>query len=182
MLYLTRNFVYLLRYRVHLHPQLGCCLVHQVYCLVGQIAVGYIAVAQFDGCNYGAVLDSHMVMCLILLFQSAQYRDGAQCVRLIDLDYLEAAFQGFVFLEVLLVFVESCRADGSQFSTGQCRLEDVGCIHCSFAFACPHESVYLIDEEYYLALGLDDFVDDRFESFLKLAFVLCSCDEGSHVE
>ena len=40
----------------------------------------------------------------------------------------------------------------------------------------------LVNEEDDLALGLSDLVDDRLEPLLKFALILCSGDEGSHIE
>ncbi len=39
-----------------------------------------------------------------------------------------------------------------------------------------------IDEKDYLAVALCHFVDDGFEAFLELAFILGAGHEGSHVE
>ena len=42
--------------------------------------------------------------------------------------------------------------------------------------------MYLVDEEDYVAVGFHHLVDDRLEAFLKLALVLGTCDQRSHVE
>ena len=119
---------------------------------------------------------------LIALLQSTQDRDGVDLVRLVDHDGLEAALQCLVLLEVLLILVEGGGTNGTQLTTGQCRLEDVGGIHGTLATAGTHQSVDLVDEENDVALSVGHFFDDALESFLKLTFVLGTGDEGTHVE
>ena len=58
--------------------------------------------------------------------QAAQHADRLLLVRLVDLDRLEAALEGGVGLEVLLVLGPGGGRDGAQLAAGQGRLEQVG--------------------------------------------------------
>ena len=119
---------------------------------------------------------------LILLLQSTEDGDGAGLIGFVDHDHLEAAFQGLILLEVLLILVKGRGTDGAQFATRQGRLEDVSSIHRALALTSPYEGMDLIDEEDDLPFALGDFADDRFETFFKFALVLRPSDEGSHIK
>ena len=134
------------------------------------------------GCDAGIVLNPHAVVVLIALLQSSQDRDGRQFVRLIDHDRLEAAFQRLVFLEILLVFVQCRRTDGTQFAAREGRLQDVGSIHRTFAGTRTDERVYLVDEEDDAPVALGHLVHHALQPFLELALVFRTGNELSHVE
>ena len=119
---------------------------------------------------------------LVAFLQSTQYADGVVHVGLVDEHALETAFQGLVFLEILLVFGQGGGTDCPQLATSQCRLEDVGGIHGSFAAAGTHQGVNLIDKEDNLAVGLVNLTDDAFQPFLKLALVLGTSNQCAHVQ
>ena len=119
---------------------------------------------------------------LISLFQPAQDSNGALLVGFIDHDDLETAFEGLVLLKVFLVLVECGGTDTAQVSTGQSGLEDVCGVHGTTALAGTHQSVDFVDEQDNLSLGLSDFVNDRFESFLKFSLIFCTCNQCAHVE
>ena len=180
---MTGDLVQLLGHRVALHAQLGSGLVHQVDGLVREEALGDVAARQLHGCHDGLVLDAHLVVVLVALLESAKDRYAACLVGLVHRHRLEAAFQRLVLLEVFLVLVERGGTDGAQFATGQCRLQDVGCVHRTRAVGTgPDECVYLVDEEDALTGRLYHVVDHPFEAFLKLAFILGASDECTHVE
>ena len=60
------------RHGIHLQPQLRCSLIHKVYRLVRKEPVGDIPVRKFHGSNQGIILDTHLVMVLVPLFQTPQ--------------------------------------------------------------------------------------------------------------
>ena len=68
------------------------------------------------------------MMVLVALLDTTEDTDGVYLVRLIDHDGLETAFQRLILLEVLLVLVEGSSTDGSQFTTSQGWLQNVGSI------------------------------------------------------
>ena len=176
------DFVQFLRYGVTLHTQFGCRLVHQVDGLVREETVGDIAVGKFHGGDDGVVLDTHLVVVLISFLQSPQDGNGAERVRLVDHDRLETAFQCLVLFEVLLVFVQRGGTDASQLAPCQGRLQDVGGIHGTLAFSRAHQRVDFVDEKDDAPFAFRHFVDDGFQTFLKLSFVFGTGDKRAHVE
>ena len=90
-------------------------------------------------------------------------------VGLLDLDHLEAARQGGVLLEVLLVLRPGRGGDGAQLAAGQGRLEQVGGVALPGLPAGADHGVGLVDEQDdRLRRGLD-LVDHRLEPVLELA-------------
>ncbi len=176
------NLVKLFRHRVAFHPQFGRSLVHQVDSLVGQEAVAYVPFRQLHGCYAGVVLYTHLVMVFVTLFQSAQNADGTQFVGFVYHHRLKTSFQGFVFLEILLIFVECRGTYRAQFSACQCRFEDVGRVHGALSAAGTYKCVNLVDEQYYASFGLCHLVDYALQPFLKFAFIFRSGHQCTHVE
>ena len=182
LLQAARNLVEFLGHAVALHAQLGSRLVHQVDGLVGQEALGDVAVREFHGSHHGLVLDTHLVVCLVSLLQPSQDGDARCHVGLVDHHALEPAFERLVLLEVLLVLIEGCSAYAAQVATCQSGLQDVGGVHGALASSGTHQRVDFVDEEDDLAVGLDDVVDDALQTFLELTLVLCASHQRAHVE
>ena len=87
----------------HLHAAGG--LVNQVDCLVGQEAVGDVAVRKFRCGHNGGVGNFHAVVRLVLFLQTAQNGDRILNTRLVDQHLLEATLKRRVLFDVLAVFV-----------------------------------------------------------------------------
>ena len=119
---------------------------------------------------------------LIAFLQSTQDADGTQLVGLVDHDGLEAALQGLVLLEVLLVLVQRRGTDGTQLATCQCRLQDVGGIHGPLTATGTHQCVYLVDEQDNTPIGFRHLVDDALQALLELTLVLGTSYQGTHVK
>ncbi len=156
--------------------------VHEVDGFVGQEAVADVAFRQFYSRNARIVLDTHLVVVLVTFLQPAQ--DG-YCREFIWLVYhhrLEPTLERFVLLEVLLILVQRRCTDAAEFATGQCRLQDVGCIHCALASSSTHKSVDLVDKEDYPSVGVGHFLDDTLEPLLEFALIFGAGNECSHVE
>ena len=135
-----------------LHAQLGGGLVDQVDRLVGQEAVGDVAVREHGRGDQRGVLDAHLVVLLVALAQAAQDRDGVLDRRLVDEHRLEAALQRGVLLDVLAVLVERGRADAVQLAAREHRLEHVRGVHRALGRARADDGVQLVDEQDDLAL------------------------------
>ena len=86
-------------------------LVDQVDGLVGQEAVGDVAVREHGGRDERGVLDAHAVVDLVALPQAAQDADRVLDGRLADEHRLEPPLERRVLLDVLAVLVERRRAD-----------------------------------------------------------------------
>ena len=110
-----------------LHRQPAGGFVDQVDGLVGQEAIGDVAVRQLGRGDEGRIFDlARLVMRFVARLQAAEDGDRVVDRRLADEDRLEAAFQGGVFFDVLAIFVERRRADAAEFAAGERRLEQVG--------------------------------------------------------
>ena len=178
----ARKLVQLLGHGVVLHTQLCRSLIHEVNGFVWQEAVAYIAFRQLYSRYAGIVLNTHLVVVLITLLQSSQYADGISLVRLVDGHCLEASLQRLVLLEVFLILIESGGTDSPQLASCQRRLQDVGGIHGPLASSCPHKGMNLVDEQYDVAIGSSNLLDDSLQPLLKLSLVFGSSHQGTHIE
>ena len=100
------ELVQFLGLRVDRHAQPRRGLVHQVDRLVGQKAVGDVAVGEGRRGDDRAVGDAHAVVQFVFLLDAAQDRDRVLDRGLADIDRLEAPFERGVLLDVLAVFVQ----------------------------------------------------------------------------
>ena len=174
--------VELLGLRIDLHAQARGGLVDEVDRLVGQEAVGDVAVRQGRGGDERGVHDAHAVVLLVLLLQPAQDRHRVLDGGLVDEDRLEAPRQRRVLLDVLAVLVEGRRADAVQFAAGERRLQEVRRVHGAVGLAGADEGVHLVDEQDDAAFRRRDFLQHRLQALLELAAVFGAGDERAHVE
>lgn len=167
---------------IHLDLDLGGRLVDEVDRLVGQEAVGDVAVAQFGRGHDGRVGDLDAVMQLVLFLQASQDGDGGLHARLAHQDLLEAALQRGVLLDVLAVFIQGGGAYAMQLATRERRLEHVAGVHRALGLARAHHGVQLVDEDDGLALFLGQFVQHVLQALLELAAELGTGQQGRHVQ
>ena len=157
-------------------------LVDEVDRLVGQEAVGDVAVRERRRRDQRGVGDGHVVVRLVALLEPAQDRDRGLGARLADVDRLEAALQGGVLLDVLAVLVERGRADRAQLAAGQHRLEQVGGVDGALGRARADDRVQLVHEHDDLAARVGDLLEDGLEPLLELAAVLRPRQQRADVE
>ena len=151
-------------------PRAG--LVDQVDRLVGQEAVGDVAVGQLRGGHQRLVGVADLMVGLVAVAQAAQDRDRVVHGRLGHQDRLEPPGQRRVFLDVLAVLIERGRAGDVQFAAGQGRLEHAAGVHPALgAGARTDQGVQLIDEDDQLLPVLADLVHDPLDPFLEVAAV-----------
>ena len=140
--------VHLFGHGVDLDAQATGRLVHEVDGLVGQEAIGDVAVGKLSRGHDGAVGDAHAVMDLVLLLQAAQDGDGVLHRGLAHQDGLEPAFERRILLDVLAVLVQRGRADGMQLAARESRLQHVARIQRAIAGGSgAHDGVQLVDEQ-----------------------------------
>src|SRR5437588_615966 len=128
-------------------------LVDQVDRLVGQEAVGDVAVGEHGRRHQRRVLDPHPVVHLVALAEAAQDRDRVLDRGLVHQHRLEAPLQGRVLLYVLAVLVERGGPDRAQLAARQGRLEQVGGVDRALGGAGADQRVQLVDEQDHLALA-----------------------------
>ncbi len=165
-----------------LQTQRGAGFVDQVDGLIGQEAVGDVAVREHGGGEDGRILDAHAVVDLEFLLEAAQNGDGVVHRRLAHQHGAETARQGGILFDVLLVLVERGGADAAQFAARQRRLEQVGRVDGAFRRARADQGVQLIDEADDLAVGIDDFLDHRLEAVFEFAAELGAGDHAAEVD
>ncbi len=121
------------------------------------------------------------MVCLKSVFDTSEDLKCLVDTRFIYFDRLETSLKRSIFLEILSVLFECGRTDGMEFTTCQCRLEDVRCIHTSFTCTRTYDGVDLIDEENDVR-SLFDLVNHSLESVLKLPSVFRSGDQTAHIK
>ena len=167
---------------VDLHLQARSRLVDEIDGLVGQKAIGDVAVREGRRSDQRAVGDAHAVVQLVLLLQAAQDRDGVLDRRLGDEDRLEAPRQRSVLLDVLAILVERGGADAVQLAARQRGLQQIAGIHGALGLAGADDGVQLVDEQDdAAALGLN-LGEHGLQPLLELAAILGAGDQGAHVE
>ena len=102
----------------------GC--VEDIDGFIRQLAASQIARGQLGSSNHGVITQVDTVAFLVNRRQATQDGYGFIDGRLMQLHRLEAAGQGWVLLEVLLVFAPGGGGDGAQLTTRQGGLEQVG--------------------------------------------------------
>jgi hypothetical protein len=162
-------------------PHPGARLVDQVDRLVGQEAVGDVAVGQVGRRDQGVVGDRDPVVGLVPVAEPLQDVDRVRDRRLLDLDRLEAALEGGVLLEVLAVLLEGGRADRLELSAGQHRLEDARRVDRALGGTRPDERVQLVDEQDDVAAGAD-LLQDLLEALLEVTAVARPGHQRAEVE
>jgi hypothetical protein len=164
-----------------LDPQPRGGLVDQVDRLVGQEAVGDVAVGKLGGGFQRFVGDVDPVVLLVALAQAFEDLHRVGDRWLVDPDLGEAALQRRVALQVFAVLVERGGADRLQLATGQGRLQDRGGVDRALGGAGADQVVKLVDEEDDVA-ALGDLFHHLLQALLELAAVLRAGDQRRQVE
>ena len=167
---------------IDLHAETRRGLIDKIDGLVGQKAIGDVAVRKRCGGDERAIGDAHAVMQLVLLFDAAQDRDRILDRRLADEDRLEAPRKRRVFFDVLPVFIERRRADAMQLPARQRRLQQVAGIHRAFGLSGADDRVQFVDEKNDVALLGLDFRQHGFQTLLEFAAVFGAGNQRAHIE
>src|ERR1044072_6299722 len=121
-------------------------------------------------------------MNLITLLESAEDRDRLFDAGLVHEHGLKSSFEGFVLLDVLLIFLQGRCAHTAQFATGEHGLEHVRRIHRTLRLAGAHEGVQLVDEKNDLSLGLFDVVEYGLEAVFELTPIFRAGHQSAKIE
>ena len=155
------------RYGVLAHRHAGAGGVDQADGLVRQLAGRDVARRKAHGVAHRLVEDANLVMQLEGGDEAADHGGGHFLARLLDLHGLEAAGEGRVLFEVLLVFGPGGRSDRPQFAARQGGLQEIGRIVLTGLAAGADQRVRLVDEKddgLGARLGL---LDHRFQAVLE---------------
>ncbi len=159
----------------------GAGFVDEVDCLVGQEAVGDVAVGVGDRELDGGVGVADRVELLVAVLDAVDDFDGVGFVGRRNLDGLEAALERAVLLDRLAILSRRGCADALNLSAREGRLEDVGGVEGSLSGAGTHERVQLVDEDDGILI-LHQLFHDGLEALFKLAAVLGSGHDEREVE
>jgi hypothetical protein len=96
-------------------------------------------------------------------------------------NFLEAALQGGIALDVLAVLVECGGTDALQFATSQSRFQNVRGIDRTLCGTGTNECMYLVDEDDSVA-AVANLFDNLLEAFLELTAILCTRNQRTDVE
>ena len=176
------ELVHRLRLGVDLHLDARRRLVDQVDRLVGQEAVGDVAMRQLGRRDDRRVGDLDAVVHFVLLLQAAQDGDGAFHRGFVHQHLLEAALQRGILLDVLAVLVQRGGADAMQLAARQRGLQHVAGIDRAFGLAGADHGVQLVDEDDDAAFVLRDFLQHALQPLLELAAILGAGEQRRHVE
>ena len=168
--------------RIELHAQRRRRFVDQVDGLVGQEAVGDVAMGKRGRGDNRGVLDAHAVVQFVAVLEPAQDGDGVFHGGLGDQHRLEAALQRRILLDVLAVLVEGGGADGAQLAARQRRLEHVRGVHRAFGGARADQRVQFVDEQNDLAGGLGDLLQHGLQAIFEFAAILGAGHQRGQVQ
>ncbi|MNZ71231.1 hypothetical protein D3C78_895880 [compost metagenome] len=124
----------------------GARSVQYVDGLVRQLPSGNVSACEHGGSLQGVVTDEHLVRGLVDGAKPAQDVHGLLLCRLLQLDELKTAGQGWVLLEVLLVLGPGRRGDRAQLAARQCRLEEIGGVAPTGGVASADKGMGFVDE------------------------------------
>ena len=157
-------------------------LVDQVDRLVGQEAVGDVAVRERGGGDQRAVLDAHAVVDLVALLQAAQDRDRVLHGGLADDHRLEAALERGVLLDVLAVLVERGGADARSSPRASIGLSRLAASTAPSAAPAPTIVCSSSRNRMIVPCASETSLRTRLQAFLELAAVRGAGDQRAHVQ
>lgn len=137
-----------------------------------------VVVGQCGGCDQCVVGDCDFVVCFVLFFEVVEDCDCVFDGWFIYVDLLEVVFEGGVFFDEFVVFIESGCFDQLQFVMGQYWFQYVGGCDGFFVVVGVYEYMEFVDECDDLIVGFGDFFEDLFQLFFELFVVYCVGYEG----
>ena len=121
-------------------------------------------------------------MQFIFFLQPAQNGNRILYARLADENRLKAARQGRIFFDMFAIFIQSGRANAMQFAARQSRFQQIGSVHRPIACPGADQSVHFINEQNNLSGRVGDFLQNRFQPFLKLAAKFGTGNQRAHIQ
>ena len=159
----------------------GSGFVQYVDRLVRKVAVGNVAPGQGDAGPQCFVRVAHSVVPFVVRRDVAQDLQGFLFRSGFDEDFLKAAFQRGIALDIFAIFVQRRGADDLQFAPRQGGFENVGRVEASLGRTCARDGVYFVDEENRVLLPAQ-FFEKSLHSFFELTSVFGPGHERRYVE
>ena len=164
-----------------LHPRPGSAFVQQVDGFVRQIQVGQVPPGQAHRLLHRFLGNPQMVMPLQPRLQRPENRKRCLLPRLLHHHRAEAPFQRRVLFNIFPVFLPGRRAQHLQLAPSQSGLEDVRRVNGALGRPRADDGVHFIHKENHVPAAAD-FPQHVPQTFLELATVFCSCNQGRHVQ
>ena len=180
--YLAADIIHLRRHGVYLGTDKGAGLIDEVYGLVGEETVGYIAVRERCGGDKGAVVNTNAVEHLVALLETTENGYRVLHRRLVHLHGLETTLKRRVLLDILAVLVKRGRAYAVKLAACKHRLEEVAGIHAALGLARADDGMKLVYKENNASLGFAYLLKHCLQALLKLTAVLCARDKRTHIK
>ncbi len=162
-------------------PGAGAGFVHDVDRFVGQKPAGDVTLGKLDRLLERFVGQLGFVVRLVFRTQAFEDEDRLIDGGSLDLDGLEASFEGGVFLDVFAILVQRGRPDALQLAPAERGLDDVRGVHRAFGRAGADDGVQLVDKKDDV-LGAANFVHHGFDSLFELSAILRARDHQGEVE
>ena len=94
---------------------------------------------------------------------------------------LKPTFQRSIFFDIFPIFSNRRRADQAQFSSGERRFQDAGCINGTFCSSGSDHSMNLIQEQDHILIILH-FRDQTFHPLFKFATIFGTGDHPRKIQ
>src|SRR5690606_19779976 len=148
-----------------LKSELCCSFIHQVDCLIGKETITDVSVRELNCRDHSIVFNANTVVQFVFFFDTAKDRNGVLNRWLLHHDGLKPSFECLVFFDVFLIFLQRRRSDGMKFTTGKCRLQQVGCSHCTRATStCTDQCMNLGNKQHDLTIDVGNLLDSHLQS------------------
>ena len=157
-------------------------LINQVYRLVGEKPVADVTLGEGRSGDNGLILYLDAVMQLVTFLEAPQDGDGIFHRWLSDEDGLKTTLQGWIFFNILAIFVQGGRAYAAELPPRQRGFQHVRGVHGALRRTGSHDRMDFVYEEDYFPLRGRYFLEDRLQTFLEFAPVFGAGHEGADIE
>ena len=156
-------------------------LINNVNRLIRELTIADVSHGEIDRGAQRLIGDAHLVMRLVAWAEPLQDLNRLLLGWLGNDDLRKAPLKCRVLLDVLPILIERGGADALDLAARKRRLQDVRRVNCTLSGASANERVQLINKENGVARGAQLF-KHLLQSLFKLAAILCSSDERTHVQ
>ncbi len=163
-------------------PHLGRRLVEEVYGLVRQEPIRYVAVAELGRRDDRLFRYLYPVVRLVAVPEAEEDSHRLFHRRLVDEHGLEAPLQRRVLLHVLAVLVERGRPDDLELAASERRLQHVRGVDSALCAAGPDDGVELVDKQDDVLLLLLQLTQHLLHPLLEVTAESGAGDEPANVE
>ena len=158
----------------------GARLIQQINRFVRQMPLRMGAHGNGHRGTQGVRCNAHLMMLFVFSRYAAQNSFRLLLIRFRDANFLKPTFQRRIFFNGLVIFLRCRRANQPNFSTRQCRLEQIGGINRPFRRPCTDQRMHLINKGNDI-FGCAQLPHDVFEPFLKFSAIFRTGNQTRHI-